>query len=209
MHKQVSRLDHISALLKGSALLLLIALMSSLPVAAEQAKSADKLAAPVAQEKAADAPINQLAWIVGHWRVAIPAQNGNPAVTVDAHMSWSDNRRAIIFQVYFTSEGKREPHYYGMYAWDPGERVLKMVQVASDGNLSVGKATMEGNLFKQDTHMTRANGTTQEQHTEIVRDGNDAYNWKVQLQKDGQWVDALKLRYERVKDAANTSGGVQ
>lgn len=150
----------------------------------------------------------KLGWFVGNWRTEIKAQNGNPAVTVDSEMRWAENHRAITFQVWFTSEGKRDAHYYGMFAWDPGEKTLKMWQVAKDGNLSVGKAKMEDKTFTMETHMVRGNGSTQEQRAEIVRDGDDAYNWKVQLVKDGQWVDASKLRYERVKTMSK-AGGMQ
>jgi hypothetical protein len=157
--------------------------------------------------KEADAgPIKDMAWFVGKWRAVAKPPNGDPPVTVDSDMRWSENHRVITFQVWFTSKGKREAHYFGMYAWDPEEKTLKMWQVAVDGNLSTGKAKTDGKTFTQDTHMVRADGSTQEQHSVIVRDGNDAFDWKVQLQKDGQWVDALKLRYERVKTASKTGG---
>lgn len=192
-----------------------IALLCSVAAFAQQtkpaqAKAKESSAKPVPEKKAAGPrEIDQLAWFVGKWHAEIKPQNGNPGIMVDSDMRWAENRRAILFQVYFTSKGKREPHYFGMYAWDPGDKVLKMWQVASDGNLSIGRAKMEGNLFSQDNHMVRADGTTQEQHAEIVRDGNDAFNWKVQIQKDGQFVDAVKLRYERVKGTTKTSGGMQ
>jgi hypothetical protein len=157
--------------------------------------------------KATDAgELEKMAWFVGKWRAIAQPPNGEPAVIVDSDMQWSENHRAITFQVWFTTEGKRDPHYFGMYAWDPGEKTLKMWQVAKGGNLSAGRAKMDGNTFTQETHLVRADGSTQEQRSEIVRDGNDAFNWKVQLQKDGQWVDALKLRYERVKTSAKTGG---
>jgi hypothetical protein len=148
----------------------------------------------------------KMAWFIGNWRSEIKPEKGAPALTVASEMRWAENHRAITFQVWFTSEGKRDPHYYGMYAWDPGEKTLKMWQVAKDGNLSIGKATTNGKTFTQLNHMVRADGSTQEQRTEIVRDGNDAYDWKVQLMKDGQWVDALKLRYERVKSKTKAGG---
>jgi hypothetical protein len=159
--------------------------------------------------KAADpGPLADMAWFVGKWRAIATPPNGEPPVTVDSDMRWSENHRAITFQVWFTTKGKREAHYFGMYAWDPGEKTLKMWQTAVDGNLSIGKARTDGKTFEQDTHMVRADGSTQEQHAVIVRDGNDAFDWKVQLQKDGQWVDALKLRYKRVKTASK-AGGMQ
>ena len=163
----------------------------------------------VVMGKAADGgELEKMAWFVGKWRAIAKPPNGEPTVIVDSDMRWSENHRAITFQVWFTSEGKRDPHYYGMYAWDPGEKTLKMWQVAKDGNLSAGRAKTDGNTFTQETHMVRADGSTQEQRSEIVRDGNDAFNWKVQIQKDGQWVDALKLRYERVKTTSK-AGGMQ
>lgn len=152
--------------------------------------------------------LGKMGWFVGKWRTVAKPPDGGAPVTVDSDMRWSENRRAMVFQVWFTTKGKREAHYFGMYAWDPGEKTLKMWQVANDGNLSVGKAKTDGKTLTQENQMVRSDGSTQEQRTEIVRDGDDAYDWKVQIQKDGQWVDALQLRYERVKTTSK-AGGMQ
>lgn len=201
--------------------LLLFLALSTFAGHAQQSKVTDQNAnvakdgpAGVKEDTAAAAnPMDFLGWFTGHWRAEAKAQNGNPPVQVDTYMKWAENRRALTFEVYFTTLGQKpskKAEYYGMYFWDPQKKAARMYSVNSKGDLSVAEIRSEGDTFIQDTHVERMNGTTQEQHSIIVRDpDHNAWNWKVQLQKEGQWVDALQLRYVRVKDRATSEGGMR
>ncbi len=157
-------------------------------------------------------PMDVMAWFSGDWRANIKAQNGNPPLQVDAHMKWAENRRAMSFEVWFTQPGAKpakHAEYYGLYFWDPQKKTLRMIQVNSKGDLSTADMQADGNTFRQRTHVERVDGTTQEQQSVInLAQDKNSFHWKVQVQKDSQWVDAVELDYHRV-DAKKASGGVQ
>lgn len=189
----------------------------SVGVTAQQTKTTNHKPAVTKQEATARAdvapnPMRQLAPFAGKWRANIEANNGNPPMRVDVDMKWAENHRAISFEVWFTELGakpKRAPEYSGVYLYDPAKKAFMMYQVNSKGDLSTGRIEGDGKNFTQKTHVDRMNGTTQEQDSVIVFDDDkNAFNWRVSVQKDGQWVEAVKLRYERVKTSAK-AGGMQ
>lgn len=140
----------------------------------------------------------KMGWCVGDWRATGNGPDGKP-VTVDVSTRWSENRQALIFNVWFTTEGVRVPAYTGMYVWHPAKQQPVLYQVNDEGVVTEGAVRWQGDLQLQDNEGVKAPGQTFATHTETRREGNDAYDWRAFLDKDGKPVEVLHLHYVRVK----------
>ena len=57
--------------------------------------------------------------------------------------------------------------------------------------------------MKQENQATTTGGTTRPQPVTVTRRGDDAFDFKAMVQREGEWVAAVALTYERRRDAAD------
>jgi hypothetical protein len=165
----------------------LAALILATPILAQE-----KPAAPAKEQD----PLAPLAWIVGgSWSTVVKDKDDGHPVHVVNRPVWAPNRRAIIFDVDFDTT----PHYYGFYAYNPTTKNIDFYYTSSDGELTTGTATADpdGKTLWQEFDIRHTNGATGHLRSSIVRDGDNAYWLTVFTQKDGQWAQAFRIRYER------------
>lgn len=88
-----------------------------------------------------------------------------------------------------------------MYYWHPGHKQIRMIQVDRAGNLTESVATADGDTIRQENVATQVDGTSAPQRVTITRKGDDAFEFKAMVQRDGQWVDAVGFTYRRERPA--------
>ncbi len=140
----------------------------------------------------------KMGWCVGDWRATTSAPDGKPLV-VDVSTRWSENHHAILFNVWFTTESVRTPAYTGMYVWHPAKQQPVLYQVNDEGVVTEGEVSWDGDVQLQQNRGVKGPGQVVTTDTETRRQGNDAYDWRAYLEKDGKRIEVLRLHYERVK----------
>ena len=158
------------------------------------ARSATGSAAPEASQN----PLDQIGWLVGgKWSAdGDKGPDGKP-FHVELTCSWGDNKRTILFTTQFRVDGKMVPVYTGLYAWHPGKKKVIFVYTDNEGSLTEGEAAMTGDRLEQEFRIVDADGTARPFRSTIVRRGPDDYDWNVQHEKDGTWVEMFALKYKR------------
>ncbi len=144
-------------------------------------------------------PLNQIAWLVGGKWTADGENEGKP-FHVELSCSWGDNKRVIVFTTRFRKDGKLVPVYTGIYAWHPAKKKLVFLYTDNEGSLTEGEATASGERLDQVFQIVGADGVAHPFRSAIVRRGSDAYDWNVQREKDGTWVEIFGLKYKRARD---------
>lgn len=148
-------------------------------------------------------PLAALAWFVGGtWVSEIKSPDGR-ALRVETNFHWAGHGRALKYVVHFHGAERAVPQYEGMYFWHPGKKHVAMVQVDRSGNLTESVITVEGETVTQENQATAADGTTRPQRVTVTRRGEDAFEFKASVQREGEWVEAVALTYERRRDAAD------
>ncbi len=165
---------------------LLLAAFGSLAVAQSKppaALNADETLAPVA-------------WLVGGtWVSDVKDPSDGTTTHVENRIRWASNHQAIEFNASF--DGK--PHYYGFFAYNPAAKSVGFYYTNSDGELTIGTATADadGKTVTQDFDLLHTDGKTGHLRSTLVRDGKDAYWFTVLVQKNGEWAQVFRIRYER------------
>jgi len=145
---------------------------------------------------AAGEALAPVAWLVGGTWVSDVKDPSDGMVThVENRIGWAPNHQAIEFNTDFNGK----PHYYGFYAYNPAAKTIGFYYTNSEGELTIGTATPDpdGKTMHQEFDIMHPNGTTGHIRSTLVRDGNDAYWFTVFMQKDGEWAQVFKIRYER------------
>ena len=141
-------------------------------------------------------PLSALAWFVGGtWMSEVKDPSDGSVTKVEERIRWSPNCQAIVFNVNFNGK----PHYDGFYAYNPATRKIDFYYTSSEGELTIGTVTpdADGKTFLQEFDIMHANGTTGHVRSTLVRDGENAYEFSVLMQKNGDWQQAFHIRYER------------
>ena len=141
-------------------------------------------------------PLSAMAWFVGGtWTSEVKDPSDGNVTKVEERIRWSPNHQAIAFNVNFNGK----PHYDGFYAYNPGTRKIDFYYTSSDGDLSIGTVTPDpdGKTFHQEFDIMHANGNTGHVRSTVVRDGENAYEFSVFMQKSGDWQPVFHIRYER------------
>ena len=141
-------------------------------------------------------PLAAIAWMVGGTWVSEVKDPGDGSVThVEERIRWSPNHQAIQFNVDFNGK----PHYDGFYAYNPATKKIGFYYTNSEGELTIGTATPDedGKTLHQEFDITHVNGSTGHIRSMLVRDGDNAYEFSVFLQKNGDWQQVFHIRYER------------
>ena len=81
----------------------------------------------------------------------------------------------------------------------PSTKTIGFYYTNSEGELTIGTATPDpdGKTLHQDFDIMHPDGKTGHIRSTLVRDGNDAYWFSVFMQKNGEWAQVFKIRYER------------
>jgi len=156
-------------------------------------------AKPLAQS-AAD-PLTPLAWFVGGTWVSDVKDASDGSVThVENRMRWAPNHQAIEFNVDFNGK----PHYSGFYAYNPATKQIVFYYTNSEGELTNGAATPDddGKTLRQEFDIMHLSGNTGHVRSTIAREGNDAYWLTVFMQKNGDWQQVFRIRYDRRRSEA-------
>lgn len=161
-------------------LLSLLLCLASVTSAAQEKKSAIK-------------PINEIAWLVGDWHATATPPTGEPT-QIDNHVYWDETHTAIFFLTKFNGQ----PHYSGMYAYDPGTGQISFWYVDVDGNFTSGTARTRGKRLFQEFSTSKADGSKGQLQSYIdAADGYGSYHW--QVLREGNTTPLIELDYTRVK----------
>ncbi len=141
-------------------------------------------------------PLAPVAWLVGGiWVSDVKDPSDGSMTHVENHIRWAANHEAIEFNTDFNGK----PHYFGFYAYNPVAKTIGFYYTNSEGELTIGTATpdADGKTLHQEFDIMHPDGKTGHIRSTLVRDGNDAYWFSVFVQKDGEWAQVFKIRYER------------
>ena len=153
-------------------------------------------------EPPADHPLAPLSWLVGGtWVSRIDSPDGAPT-RVECRFQWAENGQALKFVIHFKAGDEVVPQYEGMYYWHPGKKRIQMLQVGRGGNVTESVVTVDGARMAQENEAARADGTTSPQRVSVTRTEADAFEFKAQVLRDGQWVEAVGFTYRREPDRA-------
>jgi Protein of unknown function (DUF1579) len=155
----------------------------------------------LAQSKPAATPdANQtlapVAWLVGGtWVADVKDSSDGSATHIENRIRWAPNHQAIEFNANFNGK----PHYNGFYAYNPSTKSVGFYYTSSEGELTIGTSTADpdGKTIHQEFDMMHPGGKTGHIRSTLTRDGNDAYWFSVFMQKDVEWEEVFKIRYER------------
>ena len=143
-----------------------------------------------------DSPLAPVAWLVGGtWVSDVKDPSDGSTTHVENRIRWAPNHQAIEFATDFNGK----PHYNGFYAYNPVAKTIGFYYTNSEGELTIGTATPDpdGKTVHQEFDIMHPNGKTGHIRSTLLRDGNDAYWFTVFMQKDGEWAEVFKIRYER------------
>lgn len=150
-----------------------------------------------AAEPPADHPLAALSWLVGDaWVAELQSSEGKP-LRVEARFEWGRSGRTLHYVIDFSAGDRTVTQYEGTYYWHPGRRQVAMVQVDRNGNVTESVAKVEGGTMTQENQATQADGTTRPQRVSTVRKGDDEFEFKALVQRDGEWVEAVGFTYRR------------
>jgi len=144
----------------------------------------------------ADETLSPIAWLVGGtWVSDVTDPSGGSVTHVENRIRWAQNHQAIEFNADFNGK----PHYNGFYAFNPVAKTVGFYYTSSEGELTIGTATADsdGKTVHQEFDIMHPDGRTGHLRSTLTRDGNDAYWFAVFMQKDGEWAQVFRIRYER------------
>jgi hypothetical protein len=136
-----------------------------------------------------DSPLAPVAWLVGGTWVSDVKDPSDGSVThVENRIRWAPNHQGIEFTTDF--DGK---------PYNPVAKTIGFYYTNSGGELTIGTATPDpdGKTLRQDFDIMHTNGKTGHIRSTLERDGDNAYWFTVFMQKDGDWAQVFKIRYER------------
>jgi hypothetical protein len=131
----------------------------------------------------------------GTWVTDVKDPSDGTVTHVENRIRLAPNHTAIEFNTDFNGK----PHYNGFYAYNPVAKTISFYYTNSEGDMTIGTATPDpdGKTIHQDFDLLHTDGKTGHIRSTLVRDGNDAYWFGVFMQKDGEWAQEFKIRYER------------
>lgn len=151
--------------------------------------------------RAADGPLDPLGWLVGGtWVADLKPPKGDP-LTVRMTVEWTAHRQAIRYAIVFKTKDAEFTQYEGTYYWHPGAKEIRLLQVDRGGQVTEGATTVAADKWTARNTLTRADGSKQEQRSELVREGPDSFHFRAFVPKGEEWVVGLDITYKRVKDA--------
>ena len=154
-------------------------------------------AAPVASPETPLTPeLEPLAFLAGHcWGGPFP-----DGKATDEHcFEWVYDGR-FLRDRHIVRGGKKPYRGETLYYWDATGKAITYVYFNSDGGVSRGTATAEGDtlVFPSERH-TFEGGATVEYGTTWKREGDDRYVAITRELKDGQWREAWRVNFKRAR----------
>jgi hypothetical protein len=146
--------------------------------------------------KSAETQLAPVAWFVGGtWVTDIKSPQSGAMVHVENHITWAPNHAAIQFVTDFNGK----PHYNGFYAYDATAQAVKFFYTSESGDLSIGTATPDpdGKTLEQVFDITHPNGKVEHFRSTIVRERDNAYQFTVLGNHDGEWKPEFQVNYQR------------
>jgi hypothetical protein len=151
--------------------------------------------------RAADSPLQPLSWLVGGtWVAELNPAKGDP-LTVRMTVEWTAHKQTIKYTIVFKTKDAEFTQYEGTYFWHPGAKEIRLVQVDRTGQVTEGVTTIADGKWTAKNTLTRLDGTTQEQRSELKRDSDDAFHFRAMIPKGDEWVEGLNIIYNRMKEA--------
>jgi uncharacterized protein YndB with AHSA1/START domain len=145
-------------------LVVTLAVFLSIPTCFAQASS----------QPAHDTHLQAIDWMTkGTWTSEFKTPDGKPFI-IQTELRWADTGTAIYFELRFN----HEPHYFGMYAYDPGAKQIKIVYVSNDGEFTTGFVEPGASELKLDFEVSSAREKTH-YTARIKRQGRDSYVFTV------------------------------
>jgi len=130
--------------------------------------------AQASSQPAHDTHLQAIDWMTkGTWTSEFKTPDGKPFI-IQTELRWADTGTAI----YFESRFNHEPHYFGMYAYDPGAKQIKIVYVSNDGEFTTGFVEPGASELKLDFEVSSAREKTH-YTARIKRQGRDSYVFTV------------------------------
>lgn len=158
-----------------------LCLFASLPLTAQETKAVTA------------SPLSSIEFLVGDWHATAAPPDRKPT-EIDNHIYWSENHAAI----YFVTRFNGQPHYSGMYAYDPATKEIAFWYVDTDGNSTQGTARAKGKRLIQEFTNSHPDGKQEKLHSFVDRASDDnGYHW--QVLREGTTEPLIQLDYKRVK----------
>lgn len=149
--------------------------------------------AAVAQQTAATDHLQPIRWLAGHtWTADATDLSSRKKTHIESVVSVAPNGSSIQFVTSF--DGK--PQYNGFYAWDPATKQIHFWYTSSEGELSQGTVEAEGDGVLQAFTITGVDGKVTPLRSH-VKPAADAYDWNVEVEQSGKWVELIHLHYTR------------
>jgi hypothetical protein len=137
-----------------------------------------------------DPHLQPVAWLTGGtWTAEFKTAEGKPFL-IQNEIRWADTGAAISFLTRFNGQ----PHYYGIYVYDPAAKLIKFFYTSADGEFTSGHTTPSATALQQQFQISNTEGTKTFSST-IQRAGEDAYNFDVF--QEGSDKPVLSLKYLR------------
>lgn len=109
----------------------------------------------------------------GTWTAEFKTPAGKDFL-IQNEIRWAETGAAI----YFLTRFNHEPHYYGVYLYDPAANQIKFFYSSSDGEFTVGQSEPGATEIKQNFQVSSARGVNTF-NSLIKRVGDDAYDFTV------------------------------
>jgi len=185
-----------NAKIRGFTLASILSLLIAAPGRADDPPAPQK--ASTAETSPAASPLDLLAFLVGgEWEAKLPAQSDGKQVSILAHFTWVNNRRAIRISNVYALGVKTAPYIEGMYVWHPQKRAIVFWYVDSQGGLYEGTVKPENGGLLHEFQMTDPKGEVTEFSARQTQDGTNAWINEIFLRKDGKLEPEIKVRYEK------------
>jgi hypothetical protein len=137
-----------------------------------------------------DPNLQPIAWLTGGtWTAEFNRPDGKPFL-IQNEIRWADTGTAISFLTRFNGQ----PHYYGIYVYDPAAKQIKFFYTSADGEFTSGHTTPSATTLQQNFQISNAEGTKTFSST-IQREGEDAYTFNVF--QEGSDKSVLTVKYLR------------
>ncbi len=113
-------------------------------------------------------------WMTGGtWTSEFKTPDGKPFI-IQTELRWAATGMAIYFQSRFN----HDPHYDGMYAYDPGTKQIRLIYVSNDGQFTSGFAEPTATEIKLDFEVSTDREKTH-YTAQVKRQGQDSYVFTV------------------------------
>ena len=146
-----------------------------------------------ATQQAAVDHLQPIRWMAGKTWTADAVSPSGKKSHVESVVSVSPNGNNIQFTVSF--DGK--PHYDGFYTWDPASKQIHFWYTSSEGELTQGTVEQNGQELLHIFTIADTDGRVASLRSHVVPVSADAYEWNVETQRDGKWVELIHLHYTR------------